>query len=373
LDNALSDKEEIQTQLTQALSEKETLQIELNAIIQERDNLSAENAELQAQIEILNQQIAELQAQIEELQNSSVQATSASYFTFSDGEITGLSTEGQSLYDAGELTEIVFPSSYSIGEVTTSEETFATIDDLMIYCDSNSNIYPITINDSDIVINSVEDIFANTEVLEGLMPVTATITNNSYVNGNDYSVVSIGRSAFNSFSKLTSVTILNSVTSIGDYAFGNCTNLQLIDIGKGVTSIGQTAFGGCSNLTKIVIPGNVKSIGQSAFYSCKKLSNVTLSDGIETIGVNAFGSCTELTSIALPKSITSIWQTAFSDCTNLTSIDLYSTTPPTLKNTNAIPSSVTTIHIPVGTKTAYESADVWKDLLVTFVELQVDY
>ena len=40
--------------------------------------------------------------------------------------------------------------------------------------------------------------------------------------GQEYTVTSIGRSAFESCRGLTSVTIPNSLTSIGAYAFNNC-------------------------------------------------------------------------------------------------------------------------------------------------------
>ena len=46
-----------------------------------------------------------------------------------------------------------------------------------------------------------------------------TIPSSINVNEVEYSVTSIGRSAFSSCSRLTSITIPNSVTSIGDYAF----------------------------------------------------------------------------------------------------------------------------------------------------------
>ena len=48
------------------------------------------------------------------------------------------------------------------------------------------------------------------------------ILSNFTIDGNEYTVTSIGSGAFNYCSSLTSVTIPNSVTSIGDYAFDLC-------------------------------------------------------------------------------------------------------------------------------------------------------
>ena len=59
------------------------------------------------------------------------------------------------------------------------------------------------------------------EVTKGDKDYSGDITIPSSINVNEveYSVTSIGRSAFSSCSRLTSITIPNSVTSIGDYAF----------------------------------------------------------------------------------------------------------------------------------------------------------
>ena len=59
-----------------------------------------------------------------------------------------------------------------------------------------------------------------------------------------------------------------SVTSIGGSAFSGCSGLTSITIPKSVTSIGVSAFSGCSGLTSVTIPKSVTSIGVEAFYDC---------------------------------------------------------------------------------------------------------
>jgi len=66
------------------------------------------------------------------------------------------------------------------------------------------------------------------------------------------SVTSIGNSAFEHCTGLTSVVILDSVTSIGNSAFEHCTGLTSVVIPDSVTSIGRYAFLGCTGLTKVV-------------------------------------------------------------------------------------------------------------------------
>lgn len=77
---------------------------------------------------------------------------------------------------------------------------------------------------------------------------------------------------------LVSVEIGNNcVTSIGTSAFQNCSSLTSINIPSGVTSISERAFQYCSGLTSIVIPDSVTSIGNSAFKNCSGLASITVS------------------------------------------------------------------------------------------------
>jgi hypothetical protein len=64
------------------------------------------------------------------------------------------------------------------------------------------------------------------------------------------------------------------VRSIGNSAFDNCTSLSSIKIGNSVTNIENYAFYNCTSLTSITIPNSVTSIGVGAFYGCDELATV---------------------------------------------------------------------------------------------------
>ena len=140
--------------------------------------------------------------------------------------------------------------------------------------------------------------------------------------GMEYSVTSIGNSAFEECVVLTSVTIPNSVTSIGDQAFARCRGLTSVTIGNSVTSIGDYAFWECFNLTSVTIPNSVTSIGDYAFWQCSRLTSVSIGNSVTSIGNYAFDSCRRLTSVTIPNSVTSIGDRAFRNCSGLTSVTI---------------------------------------------------
>ena len=103
-----------------------------------------------------------------------------------------------------------------------------------------------------------------------------------------------------------------SVTSIGNSAFNGCSGLTSVTIGNSVTSIGASAFNGCSGLTSVTIGNSVTSIGNEAFYNCSKLISVTIGSGIKYIGYAAFAKCTKLTDVyCYAKSVPSTESNAF--------------------------------------------------------------
>ena len=68
-------------------------------------------------------------------------------------------------------------------------------------------------------------------------------------------------------------------------------NVVYDGVSYSVSSIGNSAFQGCSRLTSIIIPNNVTSIGNNAFDGCSGLTSITIPNGVTFIGSVAFADC----------------------------------------------------------------------------------
>ena len=121
------------------------------------------------------------------------------------------------------------------------------------------------------------------------------------------SVTSIGEKAFHYCKDLTRIKVSegnSTYRSQGDCLVETesktliigCQSSIIPDDGS-VTSIGSSAFQNCTGLTSITIPDSVTSIGAYAFYGCKGLTSITIPDRVTSIGEEAFRCCTGLTDV----------------------------------------------------------------------------
>ena len=129
---------------------------------------------------------------------------------------------------------------------------------------------------------------------------------------------------------------------------------------QGITSIGESAFQYCTSLTSVTIPSGVTSIGQSAFYNCTSLTSIEIPNGVTSIRQSAFQYCTSLTSVEIPNSVTKIETNGFYNCQSLASVTVKATTPPTLGfGVFYNVSSNLVIYVPAESVDAYKAATNW--------------
>lgn len=94
-------------------------------------------------------------------------------------------------------------------------------------------------------------------------------------------VTTIGRSAFQACSKLTSITIPNVVTSIGSQAFYYCSSLTTLTIPESVTSlVGDYIFFGCDKLEVVNFNAtNMQDLSSSSYPAFGNVKGFTLNVG----------------------------------------------------------------------------------------------
>jgi len=182
-------------------------------------------------------------------------------------------------------------------------------------------------------------------------------------------VTSFGSSCFQYCYHLQSITIPYTVTRLSSACFSTCYSLQSITIPNTVTSLGDNCFNGCFSLQSIIIPDTVTSLGSNCFQVCNSLQSITIPNGVTSLGNACFSTCNSLQSITIPNGVTSLGSQCFQYCNSLKKIYMQPSTPPTLANTNAIPTNAyLVIYVPIGTLSTYQNAENWSTYSSKMVE-----
>lgn len=192
--------------------------------------------------------------------------------------------------------------------------------------------------------------FVNTVDSIGDEALANSIIDRSITEILDNNVTSIGISAFNRCSALTTVDF-PAVTRIDNYAFQYCSALAAANF-PAVTRIGLDAFYHCSSLATMDFPA-VTSIDTSAFHSCSKLTTVDFSAAVR-IGSGAFYNCSALRTLIL-RSATKA---------TLGGADVFDSTP--------IKSGTGYIYVPAALVDGYKAANRWSTFAAQFRSLE-DY
>lgn len=209
--------------------------------------------------------------------------TSASDFTFSNGEITEYT---------GTDTVVVIPS-------TIDGEPVISIGNTTFY--NNKSIQTVIIPEG---VTEIGDF--SFKLCTSLSSVTfpSTVTN-------------IGDSAFYSCSKLSIIQFPDALETIGPYAFSNCDSLSTVNFNEGLLNIGYRAFEGCYTLESVVFPGSLEGLGAASFSSCSSLKSVIINSGLTSILTATFARCGDLTFVSIPNTVTSLGLNSFQYCHSL--------------------------------------------------------
>ena len=173
-------------------------------------------------------------------------------------------------------------------------------------------------------------------------------------NGQSYSVLDVGRSAFAYCDEMTSVTVPESVFRLGQATFYNCTRLQSVQLPSTIREMDTYIFQNDSALVSVNIPEGVTSIPYHTFFNCVSLQSVTVPDGVTTIGDAAFYGNLSLTEVKLPQSVNRIEAHAFRTCPRLASITMPDKLDYMGEYGFADDSTLTSITVPSGISTIKE-------------------
>lgn len=194
---------------------------------------------------------------------------------------------------------------------------------------------------------------------------SGTVTIPATVRGDltDFTVIAIGDSAFTKAKNITQVDLsATSITTIGKSAFNTCTKLSNVNFPPSVTSLGNDAFYYCLKLATLNLPDDLQTVGAQCFMYCHSLIALRIPDKVTKIKMNAFADCVALQYLELPVELQEVGYNFIYKCNALQIITIHATVPPTIGDYGSIsnPKSIT-LRVPYGSKSLYQEASGWKD------------
>lgn len=142
------------------------------------------------------------------------------------------------------------------------------------------------------------------------------------------------------------------VKKLGDNSLARCVNVSSLKLNEGLESIGHQAIRWCRNIKELIVPNSVKEVWGAFLTEDHGLVSVVLGSGLETIHTDAF------------------WGVSM----NLNSFISLSTNPAKCvepdRTFTSLPEDVT-LYVPLGSKSAYETAPGWDYFAGHIVEMDM--
>ncbi|MDE6792447.1 MAG: leucine-rich repeat domain-containing protein [Muribaculaceae bacterium] len=144
-----------------------------------------------------------------------------------------------------------------------------------------------------------------------------------------------------------------------------------------VDTVGASAFDRCYNATYISIPPTVTVIERDGFCSNRSLEEVVIGNNVTSIGYGAFAWNYSLKTLTIGSGVKTIGGEAFNGASELSKITIYATEPPLLESWGNFDSSTysnATLYVPHGCGDKYRNADGWSrfDNIVEINTLRVE-
>lgn len=229
-------------------------------------------------------------------------------------------------------------------------------------------VYVITIGerafaDSGIVSLSIPKYVA--EIREGAFSNCKELTEITF--DAEITLSNVGKNAFENCVKLESITLPDGVLTLGDGALSGCTALKTASLPHSLLSLGDYAFSGCEKLETATFRGasNLNYLGKDAFYNCASLTTFAVPSDVGEIQTDTFYGCVNLKTITFANDsiLTKIGDWAFGNCESLENLTLPSTIRTIFNDAFNGCSSLTTLKINAN-KTAFEQLELkdgWKN------------